>query len=56
MRSNAKHGEGGVCVSDIERRFNRLRLYNMVMGFIPLAQGAVLVALAESYKVPVTAQ
>ncbi|MDP2401990.1 MAG: heliorhodopsin HeR [Actinomycetota bacterium] len=39
-----------------EPRFKRLRLYNIVMGFFHLAQGAALVALSESYKIPVTAQ
>lgn len=38
-----------------EPRFRRLRIYNLVMGLFHLAQGAVLVALAEPYAVPVTA-
>ncbi|MDO8846812.1 MAG: heliorhodopsin HeR [Coriobacteriia bacterium] len=40
---------------DEERRFKRLRLYNVVMGFIHLAQGAAIVALSQPYAVPVTA-
>jgi len=41
---------------DNDRRFKRLRIYNIVMGVFHLAQGAAMVALAESYAVPVTAQ
>ncbi|MRR12277.1 hypothetical protein EG835_07400, partial [bacterium] len=36
-------------------RFKRLRIYNVVMGLFHLAQGAVIVALAEPYAVQVTA-
>ncbi len=43
-------------MTDIEPRFRRLRLYNVVMGFFHLVQGTVLLALAEPYAVPVTAQ
>jgi hypothetical protein len=42
-------------MADVEPRFKRLRIYNIVMGFFHLAQGAALVALSQSYKVPVTA-
>jgi hypothetical protein len=42
-------------MSDEQARFKRLRLYNIVMGFFHLAQGAAIVALSEPYSVPVTA-
>ncbi len=42
-------------MTDIEPRFKRLRLYNIVMGFFHLAQGAAIVALSNPYAVPVTA-
>lgn len=41
---------------DDDRRFKRLRIYNFVMGVFHLAQGAAMVALADAYAVPVTAQ
>lgn len=43
-------------MAEIEHRFKRLRLYNVVMGFFHLAQGAAIVALSQSYEIPVTAQ
>lgn len=43
-------------MAENEMRFRRLRFYNLVMGFFHLAQGAAIVALSESYKIPVTAQ
>jgi hypothetical protein len=39
----------------LEPRFRRLRLYNLVMGFFHVAQGAAIVALSEPYSVAVTA-
>jgi hypothetical protein len=42
--------------AEVESRFKRLRLYNIVMGFFHVAQGAAIVALSQSYAVPVTAQ
>ncbi|MDP2299622.1 MAG: heliorhodopsin HeR [Coriobacteriia bacterium] len=42
-------------MAETEPRFKRLRLYNVVMGLIHLAQGAAIVALSEPYAVPVTA-
>ncbi len=38
-----------------EKRFKRLRIYNLVMGFFHLLQGVAIVALAEPYAVQVTA-
>lgn len=38
-----------------DRRFKRLRLYNVVMGLFHLLQGAALVALSKPYAVQVTA-
>lgn len=38
-----------------ERRLRRLRLYNAVMGGLHLAQGAVILALANDFSLPVTA-
>lgn len=43
-------------MAEIDTRFKRLRIYNVVMGLFHLAQGAAVVALSESYKIPVTAQ
>jgi hypothetical protein len=43
-------------MADTEKRFKRLRIYNIVMGLFHLAQGAAMVAFAEAYAVPVTAQ
>lgn len=40
---------------ETESRFQRLRLYNVVMGLIHLVQGAAIVALSEPYAVAVTA-
>jgi hypothetical protein len=38
-----------------ESRFKRLRLYNALAGVFHLAQGAVIVALSNDFKLPVTA-
>lgn len=38
-----------------DRTYSRLRIYNIVMGLFHLAQGAVMVMLAEPYAVQVTA-
>lgn len=38
-----------------DKRFKRLRVYNVVMGFFHLLQGAAIVALSEPYAVQVTA-
>ncbi len=38
-----------------ERQFKRLRLYNLLMGSFHLVQGAVIVALSNDFKLPVTA-
>ncbi len=43
-------------MAEVEPRFKRLRLYNIVMGFLHLAQGAAIVAVSQSYAVAVTAQ
>lgn len=43
-------------MAQVEPRFKRLRIYNIVMGFFHLAQGVAIVALSEAYAVPVTAQ
>lgn len=45
----------GTGMSDMEQRYKRLRIYNIVMGLFHLAQGAAIVALSESYAVQVTA-
>ncbi|MHB8049619.1 MAG: heliorhodopsin HeR [Coriobacteriia bacterium] len=38
-----------------EKRFKRLRIYNVVMGLFHLLQGAAIVALREPYDIQVTA-
>lgn len=38
-----------------ERQVRRLRLYNLVMGAVHAAQGAVILALANDFALPVTA-
>lgn len=38
-----------------DRRFARLRIYNLVMGTFHLAQGIAIVALSNDFKLPVTA-
>ncbi|KAF0209533.1 MAG: heliorhodopsin HeR [Actinomycetota bacterium] len=38
-----------------ERRFGRLRLYNLIMGLFHLGQGIAIVALSNDFKLPVTA-
>jgi hypothetical protein len=38
-----------------ERRFNRLRRYNLVMGLLHAAQAVAVIALATSFALPVTA-
>ncbi len=40
---------------DTEKRYGRIRLYNIVMGFFHAAQGVVVVALANDFSLPVTA-
>lgn len=40
---------------DDERRFKRLRLYNLVMGLFHLGQGIAIVALSNDFALPVTA-
>jgi len=35
-----------------ESRFKRLRIYNVVMGFFHLAQGAAIVALSDPMRCP----
>lgn len=40
---------------DEDRRFKRLRLYNLVMGLFHLGQGVAIVALSNDFKLPVTA-
>ncbi|MEN6429281.1 MAG: heliorhodopsin HeR, partial [Coriobacteriales bacterium] len=42
-------------MADMEKRFKRLRLYNVTMGLFHLLQGVAVVALAEPYAVQVTA-
>jgi hypothetical protein len=39
----------------LERRYRRLRLYNLLMGFFHAAQGLVILILANSFALPVTA-
>mgnify|MGYP001035978957 CR=1 FL=1 len=41
-------------MSGIEKRFKRLRLYNVVMGFFHAAQGVAIVALSNDFTLPVT--
>lgn len=38
-----------------ERRFGRLRLYNLIMGLFHLGQGIAIVMLSNDFKLPVTA-
>ncbi|NTW29410.1 MAG: heliorhodopsin HeR [Coriobacteriia bacterium] len=38
-----------------ERQFRRLRSYNFVMGLFHLGQGIAIVALSNSFKLPITA-
>jgi hypothetical protein len=42
-------------MAESEKRFARLRLYNVVMGAFHLAQGIAIVALSQPYAVQVTA-
>ncbi len=37
------------------KRYGRIRLYNIVMGFFHAAQGVVVLALANDFSLPVTA-
>jgi len=39
---------------DFEPRFKRLRLYNLFMGFLHLAQAVVIIILSNSFSLPVT--
>lgn len=41
-------------MADIEPRFKRLRIYNIVMGFFHAAQGVAIVALSNDFSLPVT--
>ncbi|HZL06109.1 MAG TPA: hypothetical protein VFE45_11960, partial [Coriobacteriia bacterium] len=41
-------------MADIEPRFKKLRVYNIVMGVFHAAQGAVIVALSNDFALPVT--
>jgi hypothetical protein len=47
-------GARGSIVNE-ERRFGRLRLYNLIMGLFHLGQGIAIVALSNDFKLPVTA-
>jgi hypothetical protein len=40
---------------DEERRFKRLRVYNVVMGLFHLGQGVAITALSNDFTLPVTA-
>ena len=40
---------------DSEKRFRRLRVYNIVMGLFHLGQGVAIAALSNDFKLPVTA-
>ncbi|PKQ29574.1 MAG: hypothetical protein CVT60_04685 [Actinobacteria bacterium HGW-Actinobacteria-10] len=40
---------------DSEKRFKRLRLYNLVMGLFHLVQGVAIVALSNDFALPITA-
>lgn len=42
-------------MADIEPRYKRLRLYNSTMGTFHLVQGIAIVALANDFTLPVTA-
>jgi hypothetical protein len=39
---------------DYEPQFKRLRFYNLFMGFLHLAQAVVIIALSNSFSLPVT--
>jgi len=41
-------------MAEFEPRFTRLRIYNVVMGFLHLAQGIAVVALATDFTLPIT--
>jgi hypothetical protein len=47
-------GARGSIVNE-ERRFGRLRLYNLIMGLFHLGQGIAIVALSNAFTLPVTA-
>ncbi len=53
--SIARMTEMGAAMSGKEPNFGRIRLYNIVMGFFHAAQGVIVVALANSFALPVTA-
>jgi hypothetical protein len=40
---------------DSDKRFTRLRIYNIVMGLFHLGQGVAIAALSNDFKLPVTA-
>ncbi len=42
-------------MTDADARFARIRLYNIVMGFVHAAQGVIVLVLANSFALPVTA-
>ncbi len=42
-------------MAEVEARFRRLRLYNVVMGLFHAAQGVAILALATDFTLPVTA-
>ncbi|MBN2405926.1 MAG: heliorhodopsin HeR [Coriobacteriia bacterium] len=42
-------------MADTDRRFKRLRLYNVIMGLFHAGQGIAIVALSNDFKLPVTA-
>jgi Heliorhodopsin len=42
-------------MTNTERRFGRIRLYNVVMGLFHAAQGVIVLVLANSFALPVTA-
>ena len=42
-------------IAKMDKRFKRLRWYNIAMGFFHAAQGAAVVALSNDFSLPVTA-
>lgn len=42
-------------MADVEGRFKRLRMYNIVMGIFHLGQGVAIVSLSNDFTLPITA-
>lgn len=51
---NAEIGIGKTSEPEKEKRFQRLRAYNLLMGFLHAAQGLAVVWLSNGFSVPIT--